>query len=438
VTAALQTGTQQCPLLRAESRLVRPNENDYYLAAHLYTGAGVIPNPSPWLDRAARLLLRLAFASVAVVSVLLAVMARADDYANAPKPPVDENARRYIFSWPITSDPALAPRGGTTRGPELTLDKMPSAAWRALQAPGLSAFERDRRAILAMAGSYRVTFDFLEVTPFTTDAKRERPYQSWGTERVYVDRDDGRFISLSHILVMRVVQKDGSLSEPLVTKHWRQDWRYEPTEIVEYRGLERWERHPLKRKEVAGEWSQTVFQVDESPRYASVGRWQHSTSFSSWISGDTWRPLPRREWSVRRDYQVLIGTNRHTIIPTGWIQEENNLKGVLDDTRALAVDKPYVAREYGVARYERLQAPDFGAADEYYERTRKFWDDVRAAWATDFRKQPVITLRAPVDQSGLFVPLFEQAEKIASGEHVENDNPQVIQKTLQDMRATSP
>ena len=93
--------------------------------------------------------------------------------------------------------------------------------------------------------------------------------------------------------------------------------------------------------------------------------------------------------------------------------------------------------ETPVARYERLQAPDFGAADQYYERTKKFWDDVRDAWAADFRKQPIITLRAPVDQSGLFVPLFEQADKIAAGDNVENDNATVIQKSLQDMRKTS-
>ena len=417
--------------------LVHPNENDYYLVAHIFIpGAGVTPNPSLWFHRVARVLVWLGFASAGAVAILLAVVARAEDSATPAKPPAEDTARRYIFSWPITSDPTLAPRGGTTKGPELMLDKSPSEAWQALQAPGLSAFDRDRRAILAMAGSYRVTFDFLEVTPFSSDAKRDKPYQSWGTERVFVDRDDGRFISLSHILVMRIVQKDGSISEPLVTKHWRQDWRYEPSELVEYRGREQWARRVLKQKDVAGQWSQTVFQVDESPRYASAGKWQHTGSFSTWISGDTWRPLPRREWSVRKDYQVLIGTNRHTILPTGWIQEENNLKGVLDNKRALAADKPYISREYGVARYERLQAPDFGAADQYFESTKQFWDDVRDAWAADFRKQPVITLRAPVDQAGLFVPLFEQAEKIAAGEKLAGDSAQVIQKSLKDMRAT--
>ncbi len=317
----------------------------------------------------------------------------------------------------------------------MTIDHTPSDAWKSLQQPGLSPFERDRRAILAMAGGYRVTFDFLEVTPFAADAKRDKPYQSWGTERVYVDRDDGKLISLSHILEMRIVDKDGKVSEPFVTKHWRQDWQYEPTEVVEYLGRERWGRRVLRRQDAQGEWSQTVYQVDESPRYASLGKWEHSASMSTWLSGDTWRPLPRREWSVRKDYQVLIGTNRHTITSTGWLQEENNLKGVLTDDRKLSVEQPYLSREYGVARYERLQSPEFQAADEYYTRTRKFWGEVRDAWAARFRASPQITLRAPVDQAGLFRALFEHADKLAAGESVSADDAKVIDASLNDMGA---
>ncbi len=152
-------------------------------------------------------------------------------------------------------------------------------------------------------------------------------------------------------------------------------------------------------------------------------------------------PAPRREWSVRKDYQVLIGTNRHTITPTGWIQEENNLKGVLTNDRALATDKPYVGREYGVARYDRLQlansAADFGAADEYFERTKQFWDEVRDAWSASFEKTPTITLRAQVDQSGLFVPLFEQADQITAGQKPTAADKALIEKTLQDMQTVS-
>jgi hypothetical protein len=389
-------------------------------------------------QRAARVLMVLGFVAIAAVGILIATVAFAEDSAKstpATPPAGASGSPRYTFSWPLSSDPSLAPRGGTTRGPEMALDTTPSDAWKALQAPGLSAFERDRRAILAMAGGYRVTFDFLEVTPFAADAKRDKPYQSWGTERVYVDRDDGKFISLSHILEMRIVDKDGKVSEPFVTKHWRQDWQYEPTEVVEYLGRERWGRRVLRRHDVQGQWSQTVYQVDESPRYASLGKWEHSPSMSTWLSGETWRPLPRREWSVRKDYQVLIGTNRHTIIPTGWVQEENNLKGVLTESRKLSSEQPYLAREYGVARYERLAGPDFSAADQYYERTRALWGQVRDAWYARFRETPQITLRAQVDQAGLFRPLFEQADKLASGENVSGDNTAVIDASLKDMGA---
>src|SRR5687768_2851557 len=214
----------------------------------------------------------------------------ADDYAATSA----GSAPRYTFSWPLDGD-AVKPRGGTTKGAPIVLDRSESPAWQALQEKGLSPLERDRRAILAMAGTYRVTFDFLEVVSYVQQDKPNAPYQSWGTEKVYVDQDDGKSISLVHILEMRVVQKDGSISEPMVTKHWRQDWRYEPADIAEYRGRDQWQRRKLDASKAKGAWLQTVYQVDESPRYASFGRWEHSASFSTWQSAETWRPLPRRE-----------------------------------------------------------------------------------------------------------------------------------------------
>jgi hypothetical protein len=366
----------------------------------------------------------------AIGACTIASAQAADSYGSSSA----SSAPRYTFSWPLDAE-ALQPRGGTTKGAPLTLDKAESSAWRSLQEKGLSALERDRRAILAMAGTYRVTFDFLEVVSFTAQDKPIAPYQSWGTEKVYVDIDDGKFLSLVHILEMRIVQKDGSISEPMVTKHWRQDWYYEPTHIVEYRGRDQWQRRELSGT-AKGAWLQAVYQVDESPRYASLGRWEHTPSFSTWISGDTWRPLPRREWSVRDDYQVLIGTNRHTVGPTGWIQEENNLKAAITEARALIQDQPYLGREYGVARYERIKEADFSAADDYYERTKNFWSSVRTTWREMFERQGVLTLRGPVDKLGLFVPLFARADEIAaqpSEQSNKTKNDAVIQAALNEM-----
>jgi hypothetical protein len=231
-----------------------------------------------------------------------------------------------------------------------------------------------------MAGTFRTSFDFLEVMGFRSGFVPDRPYQSWGTEYVYVIRDEPRFVSLQHLLVMFLAGADGKVEGPFVTKHWRQEWRYEDRELLTYRGHETWARERLPPEVVRGAWTQAVSQVDDSPRYESYGRWQHFANVSTWQSSPTWRPLPRREFSVRKDYQVLIGTNRHTITPTGWVQEEDNLKVVLDDRGRPVASEPVLAKELGLNRYERLAGFDDSAGRRYQERTEPFWSEVRAAW----------------------------------------------------------
>ena len=326
----------------------------------------------------------------------------------------DGAANQFIFAWPL-GEGMLAPRGASTKGAPVTLDPAPGEAWVKLRAPGISGLERDRRAILAMAGPYRVSFDFLEVLRFDPQLKPDAPYQSWGTEYVFVSEDKGDFIALQHILVMRVVMQDGNISAPFVVRHWRQEWRYEADSLLAYEGGNTWARRPVPAAERRGAWVQSVYQVDDSPRYAARGRWQHGDSFSSWISDETWRPLPRREFSVRKDYQVLVGTNRHTITADGWVQEENNLKLALGEDGKPRALLPFLAREYGVARYARIKDYDFGAGVTYFERTEPFWAEVRAAWREIGEKQPRFTLKAPVDQGQLFHPFFEYADGLVEG-----------------------
>jgi hypothetical protein len=141
---------------------------------------------------------------------------------------------------------------------------------------------------------------------------------------------------------------------------------------------------------------------------------------------------------VRKDYQVLLGTNRHTITATGWVQEENNLKAVLTPDRAIDPAHPYLAREYGVARYSHVRGADTAAADEYYQRTRAFWDGVLSTWHQLFVAHPEITLRAPVDQAGLFHKLFEYADHLAAGERPTVPADEVIRESLLDMGAPVP
>lgn len=350
------------------------------------------------------------------LGLLLALLAGSGVHAAGPS--------QFLFAWPL-GEGALKPRGATTRGVPVVLDAAPAEAWRRLNEPGLGVPERDRRAILAMAGPYRVSFDFLEVVRYDPSLKQDAPYQSWGTEYVFVAENQPEFIALQHILVMRFLEKNQP-SDATVVRHWRQEWRYQPATLLAYEGANTWARRATDPAERRGAWTQTVLQVDDSPRYAALGRWEHAGGVSTWLSGETWRPLPRREFSVRKDYDVLVGTNRHTITPTGWVQEENNQKMIAGEKRSLA-------REYGVARYERIKGYDFAPGEKYYERTEPFWAEVRAAWRELEQGRGRFTVRAPVDQGQLFLPFFQYAEKLADGAAFDRaDARAFVRRTLQD------
>jgi hypothetical protein len=349
-----------------------------------------------------------------VAALLISLATSSGVRAHDVGTPAPEGAGQYTFAWPL-GEGMLRPRGSSTKGAALMPDREPGEGWKQLQASGLSGFERDRSAILAMAGPFRVSFDFLEVARFDPALKPDAPYQSWGTEYVFLSEDRGDFIALQHVLVMRILQKDGSVSEPFVTQHWRQEWRYEANTELVYKGSNEWATKQIPEDQRRGAWVQSVYQVDDSPRYASCGRWEHNGSFSTWISGETWRPLPRREWSVRKDYQVLMGTNRVTILPTGWLHEENNLKLALDETGKPREIAPYLAREYGVARYERIKDFDFSSGKSYVEKTEPFWTEVRAAWK-EISLQGGFKLKKPVDEGKLLMPFLDYAQKLADGQ----------------------
>jgi hypothetical protein len=261
-----------------------------------------------------------------------------------------------------------------------------------------------------MAGEYRTSFEFLETVGYTPDFARSRPYQSWSTEVIYVIENQSEYISLQHLIVMFMKDAEGQVQGPYIQKHWRQDWVYEKPTIMEYAGDNSWKHRQLSSAEREGRWAQSVFQVDDSPRYEATGKWQHFTNFSTWLSDTTWRPLPRRESSVRNDYQILEGTNRHTILPTGWVHEEENLKLVLDEHNNPSSDMPYLSKELGVNRYDRITGFDFSAGREYWSESSEFWSNVREVWGQLFLKSEEFSLLTEVNGIPLFVPLFQAAD----------------------------
>ena len=233
-----------------------------------------------------------------------------------------------------------------------------------------AAFEQDRQAILAMAGDYKVRFDFREVLPMQADYTPLPQKLSGGHEVVRVIADTGRFISLQHLLVA-----DMGDGKPMVIKHWRQDWTYEPESVLTYAGKSRWTVTPVSATERKGAWSQTVWQTDDSPRYGGVGRWLHANGEDRWTSGPTWRPLARRDAIRNPVYDRYDSINRHVLTPGGWAHLQDNAKiGPRDGKPTIIV------HEDGLNTYVKFADFQVAAADAYWSKTRDYWAGVRAAW----------------------------------------------------------
>lgn len=273
-----------------------------------------------------------------------------------------------------------------------------------LPAEEAARFAQDRKAILAMTGDYRVRFDFTETVSFDPAYTIKEPKRSGAYEVVRVIEDRGDFISLQHILVA------GSDEESFPIKHWRQDWRYEPANVLVFVGGNTWERRELSADERKGKWSQTVYQVEDSPRYGAVGAWSHANGVSEWTPPAELRPLPRRDATTRDDYQAILAVNRHAITPDGWVHEQDNSKVILTGGAPKVL-----AREFGLNTYRHYDAFDATVATKYWDATKAFWTAVRADWDRLEREAPVFGLTVQGEPEPLYSPLLELADAVAAG-----------------------
>jgi hypothetical protein len=272
------------------------------------------------------------------------------------------------------------------------------AASVAASEPSSSSFERDRAAILAMCGGYRVTFDFKETVALKDGYTLAAPQHSSGTELVLVAEDNGRTIDLQHILVLG--------DEKVVVKHWRQRWEHESRDVLEFQGRNSFVRRRRSGSEAKGTWTQSVFEVDDAPRYQGYGAWRHEANVSSWESNETWRPLPRREYTKRSDYDVIVARNRHTLMPVGWVHEQDNLK------MKLGAAAEALSREVGLNRYEKTADWDFAAGEAYWRATAPFWKDVRRRWDDALARPAVVVDDKDADGKPRYERLFALAAEI--------------------------
>ncbi len=232
-----------------------------------------------------------------------------------------------------------------------------------------AAYEADRADILAMAGNFKVRFDMQESTAWMAGYEPLDRKISGGHESVRVIEDTGEKIVLQHLLV---VEHEG---QTFVIKHWRQDWEYEPAKILVYSGPDSWTWEDVPERMRKGRWAQTVWQVDDSPRYAGWGQFETQGGVRRWRSNWTIRPLARRDAVRNPIYDRYRAINRHQPTPNGWIHWQDNIKmGMIDGEL-----KP-VVQEYVLNTYTRFDEYPVSAADEYWAATEGYWSAVRAEW----------------------------------------------------------
>lgn len=259
-----------------------------------------------------------------------------------------------------------------------------------------SKLEQDRQAIRSLGGFYKVTFDYTETFAPDTAYRFHPKYHSWGYEWAVVEEDSPKKIVIQHLLVT---------GDSSVIKHWREDWVYEDNSMLAFDKDNTWKKVKLATNESKGRRVQKVYQVDDSPRYESIGTWVHVDGRHQWQS-DCDSPLPRREFTKRNDYNVLRRGNRIYLTDKGWMFEQDNEKIIRSDK-----GDQLLAREKGYEEFTKADEAKFAYAQGWWKQQQAYWTVVRKVWDDVYNQYGVIRLKGKQDGKLLFERLFDMADQ---------------------------
>ena len=256
--------------------------------------------------------------------------------------------------------------------------------------------KKDRNAIKEMSGCFEVTFNFAETFNYSkeTDYKPSKTKTDKGLEWAQVIVDENNKISIQHLLQV------GNPAKPHIVKHWRQDWIYQNQDFYTYAGNNSWDYSQKKKKEVRKQWTQKVYQVDDSPRYEGSGTWVHVDGKSYW-ENTTNAPLPRREYTKRSDYNITQRGNRHEITNYGWVHDQNN-----DKVLRVNNNNQIIAKEKGYNTYVKVADNKCQAAQDWWNKNAKKWQLVRNKWNNIYYRNTNLTLKKKVKNKLLYKYLF--------------------------------
>tara|TARA_B100000787_G_scaffold170146_1_gene164360 strand:- start:11808 stop:12707 length:900 start_codon:yes stop_codon:yes gene_type:complete len=266
----------------------------------------------------------------------------------------------------------------------------------------------DQNAIKNMCGCFEITFNFAETFNYSKDSdyKPSKNKISKGLEWAQLVTDEKNKISIQHLLVV------GRPSKQFIVKHWRQDWIFENTDFYMFNGDNVWEFEKKSPSDVKKQWTQKVYQVDDSPRYEGSGSWVHIDGKSYW-ENRTNAPLPRREYTQRSDYNITVRGNRQEITDFGWVHDQNNDKLIHTEEEDVIL-----AKEKGYNSYVRVEDTKCMAAQIWWKENFDKWVIVRKKWDQVYGMNKTLRLENKVDNKALYKHLF--SDEFSTEEKIHN------------------
>lgn len=260
---------------------------------------------------------------------------------------------------------------------------------------------KDKNAIKKMCGCFEVTFNFAETFNYSDDEnyKSSKNKVSKGLEWAELITDEKNKIAIQHILQV------GNPAKPMIVKHWRQDWLYQNTDFYMYAGDNNWEFTQKNKKDVKKQWTQKVYQVDDSPRYEGSGSWVHVDGKSYWENATT-APLPRREYTKRSDYNITLRGNRQEITDYGWVHDQDNSKII----REAGKEDVLLAKEKGYNTYKKVDDSRCKAAKKWWAVNNNKWQKIRDKWNEVFARNKNLSLKTKVENKPLYKHLLTDKE----------------------------
>ena len=266
-----------------------------------------------------------------------------------------------------------------------------------LSANAQSKQKIDATAIKSMCGCFEVTFNFIETFQHSDDSLYlpSEPKVASALEWAQLVVDEKDEVSIQHILQM------GDATDAYVIKHWRQDWLYEYKNFYMFNGDNSWIFQEKSSSDVKGQWTQKVYQVDDSPRYEGSATWVHVDGKSFW-ENSTDAPLPRREYTQRSDYNVTVRGNRQEITDIGWVHDQDNDKVIREANK----EDVLIAQEKGYNIYKKVDDSRCSAAAQWWTTNYEKWNIVREKWNEIYARNVNLNLKVKVDNKALYKHLF--------------------------------